>query len=72
MYGTLDDWRAARAALVDELTRLRHQFDGGAPLARHDATDLRPTAMLAPTPALVPAQGFHRPGGRPTMLALCN
>jgi hypothetical protein len=69
MYGrihpTTDDWRAARAALVDELTRLRHQFDCGG-LGRHDATDPLRAAALAP------AQGFHPPGGRPTMSGLCN
>jgi hypothetical protein len=62
MYGTTEDWRAARTALVDELTRLRHQFDCGMPLGRHEAAD-------AP---LVPAPGFYGPGGRPTMMALHN
>jgi hypothetical protein len=66
MYRTTEDWRAARAALVDELTRLRHQFDCGAPLGRHEALH------LVRSTALVPAHGFHRPGRRPTMSGLCN
>jgi len=66
MYGTTEDWRAARSALVDELTRLRRQFTCGGPLGRPETRD------LAATPALVPGQGFHRSGSRPTMFGLCT
>jgi hypothetical protein len=66
MYGTTEDWRAARAALVDELTRLRRQFDCGGPLGRSETRD------PAEAPALVPGQGFHRSARRPTMLGLCT
>jgi hypothetical protein len=36
MHGTMDDWRAARAALLDELTRLRQQLSCGEPLGRSE------------------------------------
>jgi hypothetical protein len=59
MHGTTDEWRAARRALLDELSRLRHQFSLGDPVERSEIHAPRTGIDTARRSAMTPAaMGF--------------